>query len=172
MVDREESVSAGKEIESSPGTINHPIVVRDGIEFYAVTRYGNKGEWVEYMPVHGPNMGNGTYDSFATSVGQAKQALAREAAVQRKEQRREAYEDAVNDLLSDVAKLQKKIVSIGLGKEEASREDLEKMRLAVQTSEQVLNRALGRPVSRIEADVNHSVSDQMMTIDADWVVEE
>ena len=150
----------------------HPIVEKDGFRFYEITRYGKHGEYKQYMQVDGPWEGHGSPDRSDPAL-RARLALGRQSALQAKARRAEDYEDKVYGALESVAKLQTDIVSLALDpSSQPDRETMEKLRLGLAASESILNRALGKAVTKIDADVKHSVADEIAEIEAEWVVEE
>lgn len=162
----------GGEAEAGRGELEkpprHPIVEQDGYQFYEVTCYSREGKsWIRYMPA----------DPAPRKMPPAMQAammkLARAHAAERKAIMAMSYEDQVYDALESVAALQKKIIDLSSDDSiELDRAKMEKLRLGLQAGESVLNRALGKAVTKIDADVKHSAADQMATIDAEWSVEE
>ena len=152
--------------------LNHPIVERNGVEFYAITRYHGDREWIDYQPVEGDWMGNGVAD-VKSPVLRAKMALGRDARNKQKAERAFEYEDRVYAALDSVANLQRKIVDLANDEGvELDKLEMEKLRLGLAAGESILNRALGKAVTKIDADVTHNVADQIATIDAEWEIEE
>jgi hypothetical protein len=162
------------ETESPRGVAkyNHPIIERDGVRFYAITRYnGKKGDWIDYQPVDGDWSGNGSIPSDSPVV-RAKAQLAREDAAQRKAQRAIAYEDRVYEALESVASLQTHIVNLANDAGAVlDKGEMEKLRLGLAAGESILNRALGKAVTKVDMDVTHSTADQIAEIEAEWVEE-
>lgn len=162
----------GTEAAAAPALRNLPIVEKDGIKFYEVKRYGRNNSWVEYQPVDGDWSGSGTVDISSPTV-RAKAALAREAALDRKVEYARSYEERVYGQLERVADLQAFIVSAALDAgTELDRAEMEKLRLGLQAAESILNRALGKAVTKIDADVRHTTSDEISIAEAEWVEEE
>jgi hypothetical protein len=157
----------------APEGVKHPIVEKDGIKFYEIKRYTNSGEeYLSYQPVDGPPVGHGLVDVGSERI-QAAAALGREAAMQRKARRASEYEEKVYEQLDNVAKLQSYLISVALDSgAELDRSEMEKLRLGLQAGESILNRALGKAVTKIDADVRHSVADEIAEIEAEWVTEE
>lgn len=150
----------------------HTIVEKDGHLFYEITLYGKKGPWKDYQPVVGSWSGNGSRD-FADPAHQAKAQLGRQSAMERKARRAADYEDKIYEQLDNVAKLQSYIVSAALDSgAELDRTEMEKLRLGLQAAESLLNRALGKAVTKVDMDVTHSVADDIATIEAEWTIDE
>lgn len=146
----------------------HPIVVQDGIEFYAITRYHGSNKWIDYQPVEGWAVGSGTYHPISPAT-HAKAALSRKHAAERKAARAMAYEERVYAALESVASLQENIINLANDPDsQPAREEMEKLRLGLAAGESILNRALGKAVTKIDGDVRHSVSDEIATIEAEW----
>jgi hypothetical protein len=152
--------------------LDHPIVEKDGVEFYEITRYSPKGQWVDYQPVNGDWTGNGSIPSNSPVV-QAKAKLGKEQSALRKAERAMAYEDRVYKALDDVANLQTRIIELANDEGvELDKNQMEKLRLGLAAGESVLNRALGKAVTKIDAEVKHSVADEIAEIEANWTIDE
>jgi hypothetical protein len=153
----------------------YPIVRYKGKEFYAVQRYGNGSNtaYTEYREVGAPLQGNGTIPPITSSKSTELAELRRSDSLIRKTERRKVYEEAVYDALADVAKLQIDLVRMANDPSvDMDHGEVSKARIGLQAAESILNRALGKPVTKIDAEVSMSVADQMLDIAEGWVVEE
>lgn len=153
----------------------YPIVSFKGKEFYAIKRYGNGSNtsYTEYREVGAPLQGNGTYTAITPSTSTELSELRRGDLLQRKTDRRKAYEDAVYGALDEVARLQLSILGAASDPHaDMGYEDIQKAKLGLQVAESILNRALGKPVTKIDAEVSMSVADEMMEVVEGWVVDE
>ena len=87
--------------------------------------------------------------------------------------RREHYENAVSEQLGHIAALQAMVIQITSDTENLlSPAQMSQFALGLKASEQVLNRALGKPVSHVEATHTHTIAEAMATADDDWIVED
>lgn len=153
----------------------YPIVDFKGKKFYAIQRYGSGRDtaYTEYREVGAPLQGNGTVPAITSDKSSELAELRRSDSLQRKTERRKVYEEAVYDALSDVAKLQIDIV--GLANDPSAvmdHDEIAKAKLGLQAAESILNRALGKPVTKIDAEVSMSVADSMLSMAEDWVIED
>lgn len=145
-------------------------IVRQGdLLLYRVERFKNNGEsYFELRNLAGRRGGSGV-----ASLGEVAEA-GRAAQKRLKSDRREAYEERVLAALDQVAGLQESV--IGMASDPECRVDaLEagKIRLGLQAADSILNRALGKPVTRIDAEITQNVAEEMMSIAEGWsIVEE
>ena len=159
------------EVLTSSSSPPHPIVEKDGIKFYEITRYGHNRTYLDYQPVESPQTGNGTR-TFADPVVQAKAQLTRAQSGQVKAQRADEYEAKVFGLLDNVASLQQRILNAALDSStELDRAEMEKLRLGLAAGESILNRALGKAVTKVDMDVTHNTADEIALTEAEWVEE-
>lgn len=168
--DGPEAELPGRELSVSP----HPIVERDGFQFYEITRYSPSGEWKSYKPVdHHTAVGNSHALTTDDRRRRAAASLARDANAERKLVRAMEYEEKVYSKLEAVAQLQALIVDLANDPDQSpSREEMEKLRLGLAASESILNRALGKPKSQADINISHSVADQIAQADADWIIDD
>lgn len=125
------------------------------------------------MKHKGLKMGNGVNAPFTSEIAKIRAEEGREAAIVRKNRRRAEYEDKVGAALENIANLQSSIIDLANDPDSrATKEHMEKLRLGLTASEQILNRVLGKPVTQVEANVTHSVVDEMAELAAEWVVED
>jgi hypothetical protein len=165
--------SRGPEVDSEARPVSkHPIVEQDGHKFYAIPRYTKKGSYTDYVPVDGPYEGHGTGVSLANPQHRALAKLGRQSAMELKSQRAQAYEERVYAELENVANLQSRIVELANDEgADLDKQQMEKLRLGLQAGEAILNRALGKAVTKVDMDVKHSHADQIAEIEAEWVEE-
>lgn len=180
-----EAVSAGRveTLKSTGSTLPeefseesiHPIVSYQGNRFEKIERYGNTPgkTWFEYRLIGAPPMGNGTGTMLTADALASHRELQRSDALQRKSERRRVYEEQVYDALASVAELQTRLVDIANDADaEVSASQAVKFRLGLQACESILNRALGKPVTKIDAEITQTVADEMLEIVEGWVVDE
>lgn len=153
----------------------YPIVRYKGKEFYAITRYGNgsKKPYTEYREIGAPLSGNGTMVPITRDSATELNELRVSELRKRKDDRRKAYEESVVGALDDVANLQLSILRAASDPHsDLTYDDIAKAKLGLQAAEAILNRALGKPVTKIDADVTTNVNDEMMEMVDGWVIEE
>jgi hypothetical protein len=153
----------------------YPIVKYKGKEFYAIQRYGNGSNtaYTEYREVGAPPQGYGTIPAITPDKSRELTELRNSDSLQRKTARRKEYEEAVYSSLGDVAKLQLNIVSLANDPSASmSYDEIAKAKLGLQAAESILNRALGKAVTKIDAEVSMSVADSMLTMAEDWEIED
>jgi hypothetical protein len=153
----------------------YPVVVYKGKEFHAITRYGNgkRKPYTEYREIGAPLAGHGVIPHNSTNDDTELIELRRSDILARKAERRKVYEEAIYDSLRDVAQLQVGLINAANDPSVMlDYSEIAKAKVGLQAAESILNRALGKPVTKIDAEISMSVADTMMEVAEGWVVDE
>jgi hypothetical protein len=126
------------------------------------------------MEHKGLKVGNGGMRvPFTSEVAKVRSAQAREIALERKRKATEAYDEKVVSTLEAVASLQASVIALANDpRSQPDKQEMEKLRLGLSAAEQILNRVMGKPTTRIEGEVQHSVIGDMASVDAEWIIDE
>jgi hypothetical protein len=121
------------------------------------------------MAHKGLKTGNGSWENLTKE----RAAQAREIAINKKKKAMAEYEARVIGTLENISKLQHSVIELANDPHSTpDKNEMEKLRLGLSAAEQILNRVMGKPTTRIEAEVNHSVLDDMSSVDAEWIIEQ